>query len=92
MTVEAKLLRFEFVECEIYSHLFVLLSDDDEPYSPGGSEDEDTAMDTNPVVAPAAPLVVPSELQKEVERLNRQIEAQKNEIVEMLAKDPLVST
>lgn len=69
---------------------FNRLDDDDAPYSPGGSEDGDAVMDTVPLVAPAAPTIVPSELQLEVERLNRQIEAQKNEIVEMLAKDPLV--
>lgn len=64
-------------------------ADDDEPYSPGGSEEEDSAQDTIPA-APPAPTIVSSELQKEVDRLNRQIEAEKNEIVDMLAKDPLV--
>lgn len=74
-------------------NFFVTLPDDDEPYSPGGSDEDDVALDTIPVssTTTAAAPGMPSELQKEVERLNRQIEAQKNEIVEMLSKDPLVS-
>lgn len=63
--------------------------DDDEPYSPGGSDNEESTA--TPMVAPPPPAVDSQDLQKEVERLNRQIEASKNEIVEMLSKDPLVS-
>lgn len=79
-------------ERESDGQVLILLpsTDDDEPYSPGGSEEEDSAQDSIPA-APPAPTIVSSELQKEVDRLNRQIEAEKNEIVDMLAKDPLVS-
>lgn len=65
-----------------------IFAEDDEPYSPGGSDNE--ADSYGGIVAPPPPVVDSTDLQKEVERLNRQIEASKNEIVEMLAKDPLV--
>lgn len=77
----------------VFSFSFHSDDDDDAPYSPGGGSEADEEQETAAAatVAPAAPAIMPAELQLEVERLNRQIEAQKNEIVEMLAKDPLVS-
>lgn len=62
--------------------------DDDEPYSPGGSDEDDLIL---PKIAPvpsflsttAAPQKSENQIQREVEELNRQIEAEKKQIAEI---------
>lgn len=89
-------------------------NDDDEPYSPGGSdEDIPVVVHRTTNAAASAPIVIandgvgsvtqlpgsaaaiaaasgggdPTDIQKKMEELNRQIEAQKMEIAVMLTKD-----
>lgn len=57
--------------------------DDDEPYSPGGSDEDDLGLTTLPSTFLAgAPMTLQndSQIQREVEELNRQIEAEKKQI------------
>lgn len=73
--------------------LFFLLIDGDEPYSPGGSDDEipfpnskslpTTSIQTSSLYAQ----MEQEEMQRKMDELNRQIEAQKMEIAGMLHSD-----
>lgn len=68
--------------------------DDDEPYSPGGSDDDDsmnsaslpflsssgTGIDYTKIASSAANLAADNAIQRKVEELNRQIEAEKKQI------------
>lgn len=57
--------------------------DDDEPYSPGGSDEDDLGLTTLPSTFLASASTTTqndSQIQREVEELNRQIEAEKKQI------------
>lgn len=57
--------------------------DDDEPYSPGGSDEDDLGLTTLPSTFLAGTSTTSqndSQIQREVEELNRQIEAEKKQI------------
>lgn len=57
--------------------------DDDEPYSPGGSDEDDLGLTTLPstfLAGASTNTQNDSQIQREVEELNRQIEAEKKQI------------
>lgn len=64
------------------------LDDDDEPYSPGGSDEDDLGLTSLPstFLATSTSTALPgigstdNQIQREVEELNRQIEAEKKQI------------
>lgn len=64
--------------------------DDDEPYSPGGSDEDDLGLTTLPstfLASASTTLQNDSQIQREVEELNRQIEAEKKQIAMHLQSD-----
>lgn len=72
------------------------MTDGDEPYSPGGSDDEIPFQSSKTIPTPSS-VQTPSlyaqleqdEIQRKMDELNRQIEAQKMEIAGMLDSDPI---
>lgn len=95
-----------YIENVLYfSNLFLYSTDldDDEPYSPGGSDEDDLNLpaipptflsSTTPTPLPTVSVIGPSEnqIQREVEELNRQIEAEKKQIAMHLQSADITNT